>query len=144
MYIRVFHIKRIHADDYFFCVATLTLIAGAGLLYAFIGEYYFSRAVGEGRTPPPVNFEQEVADAATYGLIAEVLCWTTIFSIKMSFLVYFRPLVNRLHKVELWWWFNIVALVPIGGVIISGPFIVCPYAGQPLLRKRSPNILLAG
>lgn len=141
-YIRIFHIKRIHADDYLFCLATLTLIAGAGLFYVFIGDYFLFRAISEGRTPPPLDFMQKITDAATYALIAQLLCWTTIFSVKLSFLLYFRALVDRLYKVELWWWFNIVVFVPIAAIMISGPFIACPHAGPSVLCKPPTNILV--
>ena len=84
---------------------------------------------------------QKSADAATYAQIGEVLCWATILSIKLSFLIYFRALVDRLYKVELWWWFNIVVFIPIAAIMISGPFIACPHVGQAELCKRSKTLL---
>lgn len=139
----MFHIKRIQADDYSFCVATLTSIAGAGLFYAFIGDCFLFRAISEGTTPPPLDFMQKTTDAAAYALVAELMCWTTIFSVKLSFLLYFRALVDRLYKVELWWWFNIVVFVPIAVIMILGPFIICPHAGPSVFCK-PPMTLLGG
>lgn len=135
--------KVIHADDYLFCLATLTLIAGTALSYTFVGDYFLFLAISEGRTPPPLNFTQKITEAATYALIAEVLCWTTIFSVKLSFLLYFRALVDRLYRVELWWWFNIVVFIPIAAINILGPFIVCPHTGPSVFGK-PPTTLLAG
>ena len=135
--------KRIHADDYLFFVATLTLIAGDALLYLYMEVYFLSNAVSEGRTPPPLHFMQKATNAATYAQFGLLLCWATIFAIKLSFLVYFRALVDRQYKVELWWWFNIVVLIPIAAIMIPSPFITCPHVGQAEICKR-PTTLLAG
>ena len=143
VYIRIFHIKHIHADDYLFFVAILTLIAGAGLFYVFIEEFFLMRAISEGRTLPASDFMQKVSDASTCNLVAKLLCWTTIFSVKMSFLLYFRALVDRLHRVELWWWFNIVVFVPVAALSISGPLITCPPVGS-LVFCKVPIIMLVG
>lgn len=137
-FIRVHHLKLVHADDYFFFVAAAALIAGAGLFYAFIGTSYIFHAVSEGRTPPPPDFLQETENAATYALIAELLCWTTIFSVKFSFLFYFRALVHRLYRLEVWWWFTLAVFIPITAIIIPAPFIVCPHTGPSILCRLGP------
>ena len=135
--IRIHQLKIVHADDYFCLVATAALIAGAGLFYAFIGILYTVHAISEGKTIPPPNFVQEIEHAASQAQIAELLCWTTIFSIKFSFLFYFRALVNRLHKMEVWWWFTFAVFIPITAIIIPGPFIVCPHTGPSVLCRLS-------
>lgn len=79
----------------------LVLIAGSGLFYVFMGDHFLSRAVREGRTSTPLDFKQKVTQAAAYAQVAELLSWTTILSIEISFLIYFRILVDRLYKIEL-------------------------------------------
>lgn len=137
-FVRIHHLKRINADDYFFFFAIAALIAGAGLFFAFIGTSYIVLAVSEGRTLPPPNFMQKMENAARYALFAQLLSWTTIFSVKISFLFYFWALVNRLYKMEIWWWFTFATFVPITATMISGPFIVCPYTGPSILRRLRP------
>lgn len=122
-------------DDYFFFIAVLALIPGAGLFFSFIGTWYQFELITEGKALPPPNFIQRVEDVATYATVAQLLCWTTIFSIKFSFLFYFRALVNRLYKMEVLWWFTFAGLVPTAAISIAGVFIVCPHTGPSILGK---------
>ncbi len=130
--IRIYHLKIVHADDYLFLIATAALIAGTGLYYAFIGILYTSQAIS---FIPPPDFLQESEHAATHAFAANLLCWTTIFSIKFSFLFYFRALVNRLYKMEVWWWFTLAVFIPITAMVIPGAFIVCPHTGPSILCR---------
>lgn len=122
-------------DDHFFFIAVLALIPGAGLFFAYIGTSYEAEVVIEGKAPPPPDFIRRLDNAATYASIAELLCWTTIFSIKFSFLFYFRALVNRLYKMEVLWWLTLAVLVPTAAISIVGTFIVCPHIGSSILGK---------
>lgn len=90
-----------------FFLATTTLNAGAGL----------------------ADTEQRITDDATYALFAQFLSRTTIFSVKFSFLLYFRALMYRLPKVEAWGWFSLVVFISIEPITISGALIVCPHTG---------------
>lgn len=122
-------------DDYFFFIAVLALIPGAALFYSYIGPSYEAEVITGGNTLPPPDFIQRIEDAATYATAAQLLCWTTIFSIKFSFLFYFRALVNRLYKMEVLWWFTFAGLVPTAAISITGVFIVCPHTGPSILGE---------
>lgn len=115
-----------------------TLVTGTGLCFSFIVTLYKTFAIAEGKFLPPPNFIQDIEDAAEYTLIAELLYWTTIFSVKWSFLFYFRALTHHLKRMEVWWWFVLVILVPVSSITISGPFIVCPHAGRSIICTPSP------
>ncbi len=128
-------------DDYLFLFATATLIAGAGIFYACVDAQYTVYAVSGGMTITPARFIQEYENAITYSLIGEILCWTTIFSIKFSFLFYFRGLVNRIYAMQVWWWITLTVFIPIAAIMIPGAFIVCPHAGQSLLCKLNPTCM---
>ena len=78
-------------------------------------------------------------DAATYILTAEVFCWAAIFSVKFSFLFYFRALVNKLYKMEVWCWITFAVLVPTSAISIAGPFILCPRIGSS--KQSMPDLL---
>lgn len=131
--IRIYYLKRVNVDDYFFIVAIATLIPGAGLFFSYIKTAYAIEAVLDRKASLPPYFLQTLENAATYAQIAQLLCWITIFSIKFSFLFYFRALVNRLYKMEIWWWCTLVVLVPTAAVSIAGSFIACPHTGSSYL-----------
>lgn len=139
-YIRIFHLKLIHADDYLFFLAAAALVAGNGLFYAFIGIFYHLQAIAEGKALPSPDLLHDIENAATYALFAQLVCWTAIFSVKLSFLLYFRALVNRLYKMEAWWWFTFVVFIPIAAVMIPGPFIVCPHIGLSALCRHRTSL----
>ena len=132
-FIRIFYLKRINLDDYFFFLAVATLVPGEGLFFSYVRTLYEIEAITEGKAVPPSNFLQRLYNAATYCATAELLCWATIFLVKFSFLFYFRALVNRLYRMEVWWWFTLAVLVPIAAISIVGTFIVCPYIGPSIL-----------
>ena len=94
VYIRIHHLKRINADDYLFFIAVAAFIPGAALFFAYIGVSYDAIAISNGESLPPPSFTQEIESLATYALLAELLCWAAIYSVKFSFLLYFRALIN--------------------------------------------------
>ena len=128
--IRIFYLKRTNVDDYFFFLAVVTLIPGQGLLFCYTGILYEIEATIEGKATPPPNVLQKLYNAAPFATTAELLCWTAIFSVKFSFLFYFRALVDRLYNMQVLWWITFAVLVPATAVSIAGTIIVCPYRGS--------------
>lgn len=133
--IRIHEFGRLHVDDYFLFLATAALIGSTGLFLKIIPSLYFFAKVILGHALPPKNSLQEAIHYSIYGTIGEVLCWTTIFAVKFSFLFYFRSLVRRLHNLTILWWCTFVILTPVAITMILGTFIVCPYVGSELLSK---------
>ena len=96
-------------DDYFFFFAVATLVVGEGLSFSNIGTSYKIEAT------------------------IRLFCWAAIFSVKFSFLFYFRALVDRWYKMEVWWWFTFMVLVPTAAISIAGALIVCLHKGSSTL-----------
>ena len=119
--------QRIFADDYFFLLAFLALISSNGLLYYIISPLYLVSKDGPGLENP---FYLEITSLNTHRIeravwTAETLAWTTIFSVKFSFLLYFRTLIKRLRALMILWWCALFICVPIACVTIVTPFIIC-------------------
>ena len=133
--IRIYKFGQLHVDDYFLFLATAALIGGTGLFLKMIPDLYLFAEVTLGHTLPPADILQEAIHDSTYASTGEVLCWTTIFAVKFSFLFYFRSLVRRLRNLTILWWCNLVILTPVAFTSIFGAFIVCPYIGSELLGK---------
>ena len=131
--IRIHYLKRVGIDDYFFFTAVAALISGSGLYFAFLGPTNLSRTIIDRETLPTPDVIHTIERAATYPVVAELLCWTTIFAIKFSFLFHFRALVSRLSRMEAWWWFIFALLVPTAALAVVASFITCPYVGKDIL-----------
>lgn len=131
--IRVHHFKLINVEDYLVFVALTAHIIGTVLSILFALILYKSFAISQGKLRFSSNFIRNIENASQYVMATESLCWLTIFSIKWSFLFYFKALTYRLKRMELWWWFIVILLVPITTIAIFSPFITCPHAGRSIL-----------
>ena len=56
---------------------------------------------------------------------ASVLEWVAIFSAKFALLIFFRKLVDRIRRLEIWWTIVLAALIVLAGVCIPLGFVVC-------------------
>ncbi|MCJ1352881.1 MAG: hypothetical protein MMC33_002865 [Icmadophila ericetorum] len=56
-----------------------------------------------------------------------VLTYTTIFSVKLSFLLFFRHLINRALPMTAYWWSVTMITIVAWMLGVSGFFITCPY-----------------
>lgn len=102
-----------------------------GLLFVFISAMYLDEALitNDFNVPIPpiadiytesINF-QKLSD----GFL--VLTYTTIFSVKISFLLFFRHLISRAFPMTVYWW-TVTAITIVAWMFgVSGFFITCPY-----------------
>ncbi|KAL8791318.1 MAG: hypothetical protein Q9195_005937 [Heterodermia aff. obscurata] len=122
--IRLTFQNRLFADDYFLLFGCSSLIAAFTLTNVMLKDVYFFMSLILG----PVNIEPQ--ESATAGLEdrmlryqqlaipAEILFWVTIFAVKMSFLLFFRQLLDLLADLSRFW------KGTVGLVIVSGIFFV--------------------
>ena len=106
-FIRIFYLKRVNVDDYFFFLAVATLMVGEGISFSNIRTSYRIEAI-------------------------RLFCWATIISVKFSFLFYFRGLVDRWYKMEIWWWFTFAVMVPTAAISIAATFTACLHKGSSI------------
>ena len=130
--VRVHHFRRLYLDDYFLFFGVASLVVSQGLFFASVPVYYLSYLVTVGKVRPPLDLLDHAKRVTVFSIVAEVLAWTTIFAIKLSFLFYFRLLIERLPRLEKWWWFVFAMTVLTAGTNIPGSFIVCPYTGDQI------------
>lgn len=85
-----------------------------------------------------IPFPKDVGLLLTYHRIlqaASVLQWVALFAAKFSVLWFFKRLVNRVPKLELWWKIVTVAVACLGCVTIPLGFSVCTDFQATFLRK---------
>ena len=86
---------------------------------------YLAIAVGLKWTKPPKDFLAQMLEFEKRIQAASALIWIAIYSIKYSFMFFFRKLVSRVRILGVWWWV-VMAVVTLGGLAsIPLAFIIC-------------------
>ena len=126
---------RLYFDDAFFFLAAICLIAGSTLTFIDIPYIYLQEDVEAGLQTPPANlltqliYSEKIQDAAT------VLLTATLFSVKFSFLFFFRHLLRHQKKLTLYWWFVCFITVPSAAVCMFSDLIACPYFDERIVAQ---------
>lgn len=133
--IRLRYQKRLFIDDYFLLFGCSTLIAAFAITNVMFEGMYYEMSLLLG----PIEFLLQESSSAGFEDHAryleqlcystEVFCWVTIFAVKLSFLLFFRQLVDRL-KIQLMYWRVTMCIVIISGIFcVCSIFISCPHLG---------------
>lgn len=136
--IRIFKNHRFFLDDYFFFLALACHITSTALVFTQLPNLYtFATLLSSSSSLPADFIQQAISQGATKILdeiwASEVLIWGTIFSVKFSFLCYFRNLVWQIENLRVLWFWTAGVLVAAACVSISSPWMVCPYVGEDIL-----------
>lgn len=125
---------RLLLDDFLLLFACVTLTAATGLIYVTVPIMYWEQ---EMIVHPQVNvinmFGSETklfAQIIRYRQLVYaylVLTWTTIFSVKICFLLFFHQLIDRVEKLLLMWKIVFVITMLVFIFCACGIFIACPY-----------------
>ncbi|CBX99524.1 hypothetical protein LEMA_P087630.1 [Plenodomus lingam JN3] len=128
--------RKFFADDAFVFFSTLCLIANTGVMWHAADKMYMIEAVN---SDPTITFTVPelipLLDLNKWIFIYLALDWTAIYAIKMSFLIFFRPLIRNLsvslHRFYwICWVINVVAWM----FVVGEPFILCPYFGMEAMK----------
>lgn len=124
--LRIHSQRRLFLDDAFLLFACAALTAATPVLYRDIVPLYFVQELAsEGLSPEKfsqssgVNGEAEVQLYQVLHFTYEALVWTAIFSVKFSFLAFFRQIIDRIQSLVLYW--KIVGVMN----ILACAFCVC-------------------
>lgn len=125
---------RLMLDDFLLLFACVTLTAATGLVYAMIPLMYWEL---EMTVHPQVNViekfssqTQLFAQILRYRQLAYswiVLSWTTVFAVKICFLLFFYQLIDRVEKLLIIWKIVFAITILVFIFCVSGTFIACPY-----------------
>ena len=115
--LRIYFHRRLFLDDAFLLFACATLTAALSILYIAIGPLYLVEELGNGGPSPHIHMYQVLQ------LIHRALVWTAIFSVKFSFLSFFRQIVERVQSLMLHW--KIVGMMNIVAYIVACVIFEC-------------------
>ena len=131
-----FHFQnRLFADDYVLLFGCSSLIAAFTLTNIMFEDIYFHMSLILGpvdlvlQESATAGFADRIFKYQQLSFSTEVLCWVTIFAVKMSFLLFFRQLLHGLTKVAKLWNFTFGFAIVSGIVCICSIFISCPHFG---------------
>lgn len=77
--------------------------------------------------PPNSDVIQEVNDYHKMNTVALMLSWTAVASVKLSYLVLFRRLIDRLPGIVLYWRTVLVFNLAGIGFGLATYYLACPY-----------------
>ena len=139
---------RLYLDDYFVFYAVIASAACGGVAYSIRDQIYLQIYVGLGWQAPAADFQDQMLIFEKRIMACSALIWSVIYAIKFSFLAFFRKLVDRVWKLEIYWWIVVAITTACGITSIPLSFIICAHFGNdyisntPSPPKKKPPILL--
>lgn len=134
--IRLHYQKRLSIDDAFLVFAEICLCASVGLLYTFVDGLFLEEALltRPSSTIVPPDLDDQLIRFHLLSSVYLVLTYTTIFSVKFSFLFFFRILVCRIHKMVIYWWI-VIAVTSVAWIWCAISIFVPCYHVDSRSRK---------
>lgn len=135
LFIRFRFQNRLFADDYVLLFGCSSLIAAFTLTNVMFEDIYFDMSLILGpldlvlQESASAGFEDRILKYQQVSFSSEVLCWVTIFAVKMSFLLFFRQLLDRLTDLSKFWKWTVGFVIVSGIFCICSIFISCPHFG---------------
>ncbi len=131
-------------DDILLFVAIATLAGTTGVAYNSHDLFYLQVAATIGALPIPPDFGDKMRVFVRCQQAVSMLVWATIYLVKLSFMVFFYKLVNKVRKLELWWRAVFAAILVAGLVSIPLGWIVCADTGPDMFSKSMPRQIIIG
>lgn len=131
--IRFHSSRKLSLDDCFVLVGLVSLSAVTALAYKTCNSVFLTSAVE--RDPrlilrlSPDAIGDLLKGTVQYLDAFIVLCWTAVFSVKFSFLAFFRHLIRRVENIHKYYWTVVGITVVSWAFLTSEVFILCPYTG---------------
>lgn len=100
---KAFH--RFYADDVFVLLSWLLLLATA-IMWQFVSQYWYQiQEVASGHLyPPPATYTADSERYLRMSVPIIAFFYTGLWSVKLSFLLFFRRLGNKVRGQKLHWW----------------------------------------
>ena len=96
--------KRLYVDDALVIFA-LTLVLASAIIWQILAKkMYQFIMVNRGEELPPPNFITDAEDYLRATLAISLFYFSTLWAIKISFLIFFKRLIKNVRRQELMWW----------------------------------------
>lgn len=133
---------RLMLDDFMLIFACVTLTAANGILFSLITTVYWHEDLILNphplatKTPSsPSTFSARLLRYQQLLFSFATLIWTTIFAVKICFLLFFLQMVHRLQKLMLIWKIVFGITVLFYCICVTSLFISCHHFGFPACQS---------
>ena len=129
--------RRLSLDDAFLLFACATPV-----LYRTIAPLYFLEELASGSLESQsigTNVDAEVQRYKLLHVTYEALIWIAIFSVKFSFLAFFRHIVDRITNLLRHWKVVVVINIVACAFCVGFSFMTCPLTGYTASRLSLPH-----
>lgn len=147
MVIRFHFQRKLHSDDFVLLFACLSFIASQVLLYFLkIDEIYWLIAVAfefSQQTPAliledPEAIYRRISMVQRMQTAIAILTWTSIFAVKICFLLFFHQMITRLQRLIVAWRVILGITIIFWAFCSFGYFISCSHFGQAACKSILP------
>ena len=133
------HVRRsLYLDDYIVLAGAMCLCAATGLVYRNCDNYFLGDAMQLDHSlflkVSPDRTNELLKSSYTYLYAFLALIWTTIFVVKLSFLAFFKRLIERVTKIQKYYWIVVVITLISWIFLVVEPLILCPHFGYDSCR----------
>ena len=133
------HVHRslsLYSEDYITLIGAMCLCAATGILYKKCDYLFLIDVLGNDPSlvsnisPDQISDLLKTPYAVYYAFYA--LIWTTTFAVKLSFLVFFKRLINGVTKIHKYYW--IVGMITLLSWLynVTEPFVVCSHPNESI------------
>ena len=136
--------RRLKADDYTLIFGSITFIASTVLIFILIPlSSWFETSIQTSMSPSGPQFDSDPSFLEKLLHYQQLLfaygslTWATTFSVKLTFILFFRPMVSRLPKMLLYWKMTFVITLLSFALSICFTFLGCPHFGPALSKPVS-------
>lgn len=147
--LRIHSQRRLFLDDAFLLLACAALTAAIPILYRAIAPLYFVQGLENGGPSSEkssqssgTNVDAEIHLYQVMHLTHEALVWTAIFSVKFSFLSFFRQIVDRIQSLVLYWKVVTVMNIMACAFCVGFSFMECPHIDYTASKLSQPSCIL--
>lgn len=106
IYVRVKTFRKLYYDDLLVVIAWLMFLSSAIIWQLNKNDLYRSLAVSTGHSyPPPIDYPQKTEKYLRASLVVLLFFYSSLWSIKISFLIFFRRLGQKVKGQRHLWWF---------------------------------------
>jgi hypothetical protein len=143
--------RRLFLDDAFLLFAVACLIASSVVMFREVYYFYLEVAVLRGDLMASllayINMDK-LLQVHSYHFAYLMLLWSTVFSIKWTYLAFFHPLLRAMDRKIIWFYWGSVgfSIISWAFMAVPGQLITCPYFGKSAckrVRQRCGKLIVA-